>query len=96
MASTLSEELFEICLKNAICSFNLTNLKREQISCVNILGLDKRDTLAILPTGYGESLVHQETINPSFYLLIPAKVAENNPIAGISPIFQRMYGFTYH
>ena len=59
-ADGLSVFSFLSCLQRALCSFGYENnlLKVKQAICLERLFL-KKDLLAVLPTGYGKSLVFQ-------------------------------------
>ena len=55
----VSKELFDRCLKASLQQFNLTCLKKEQRDCVEQLVLSRQDVFAVLPTGYGKSIIYQ-------------------------------------
>ena len=50
---------FKLALKAALTFFPNINLKEKQEICIQILVLDRVDVLAVLPTGYGKSIVYQ-------------------------------------
>ena len=61
MASSLTEEAVNYALK-AVGKQNIT-LKEKQLSILKLIVLEKKDVLAVLPTGFGKSLIYQ-TIAP--------------------------------
>ena len=61
MASSLTEEAVNYALK-AVGKQNIT-LKEKQLSILKLTVLEKKDVLAVLPTGFGKSLIYQ-TIAP--------------------------------
>ena len=60
-ASSLTEEAVNYALK-AVGKQNIT-LKEKQLSILKLIVLEKKDVLAVLPTGFGKSLIYQ-TIAP--------------------------------
>jgi ATP-dependent DNA helicase RecQ len=56
--------LFDVAIQRCLGKFHIDNLKEQQRKCIeNILA--NVDVLAVLPTGYGKSLIYQ--ILPSIY-----------------------------
>ena len=52
-------EITEI-IRNAAKKFpNVKSLRKEQEIAINAIAFQQRDTVALLPTGYGKSLVYQ-------------------------------------
>ena len=50
---------FKVALEAALKFFTNINLKEEQEICIRSLVLDGVDVLAVLPTGYGKSIIYQ-------------------------------------
>ena len=55
---TFSEVKFSTALDEALRYFKYDSLKVEQIECLRVICL-REDVLAVLPTGFGKSLVYQ-------------------------------------
>ena len=53
------EKLFEKALGLTIAKFNYKSLKTEQETCIKKLVADRDNVFAVLPTGYGKSLIYQ-------------------------------------
>ena len=51
--------VFDKALERAMAFFPGIAIKKEQESCLRSLVVDKKDVMAILPTGYGKSMVYQ-------------------------------------
>ena len=56
---------FDNVLASVLKIYNIKKLKNNQETCIRLLADDKRDVLAVLPTGYGKSLIYQ--ILPKLY-----------------------------
>ena len=56
--SSVSEEFFDISLAKALEILNITDLKPDQKISIKAIVVERRDVLAILPTGFGTLLVH--------------------------------------
>mgnify|MGYP002804196106 FL=1 len=50
---------FKVAFEAALKLFTNINLKEEQEICIRSLVLDRVDVLAVLPTGYGKSIIYQ-------------------------------------
>ena len=50
---------FKEALETALKLFPGIELKKEQESCLESLVIERKDVLAVLPTGYGKSLIYQ-------------------------------------
>ena len=52
-------------------------LKREQYDAIRAICFERKDALAVLPTGFGKSLVENDVINPrlntTFYFILTSK-----------------------
>ena len=59
MAAFLTEDVFKDVLNKVLEIYRIKNLKENQKKSIRLLALDKRDVLAVLPTGYGKSLIYQ-------------------------------------
>ena len=61
MASACSEEVVNVAVNYALRVVGKENLalKKQQMEIVKLVAVDKRDTLAVLPTGFGKSLIYQ-------------------------------------
>ena len=57
--STVSEEEFSWSLTQALKDFSVESLKAEQVECIRRLICLREDVLAVLPTGFGKSLIYQ-------------------------------------
>ena len=57
--STVSEEEFSWSLAQALKDFSVESLKAEQVECIRRLICLREDVLAVLPTGFGKSLIYQ-------------------------------------
>ena len=55
----MNGKAFEDALAASLISFPTIELKREQKTCLEILAVQQKDVLAILPTGFGKSLIYQ-------------------------------------
>ena len=53
---------FKSSLADALKLFGIQTLKNEQRECLQKLVVEKRDVLAVLPTGYGKSIIYQLTL----------------------------------
>ena len=62
--------MFMGCLHSAVCDSNYPkiNLKPKQVKCLEAIYLN-RDLVAVLPTGYGKSLI---------FHLLPSLLSERN------------------
>ena len=54
-----SEDEFSSALAKAITNFKYSSLKKEQIECVRRVICFREDVLAVLPTGFGKSVIFQ-------------------------------------
>lgn len=73
-----SARKFESSLERALQLFpGIPSLKNEQRECLQQLVIEKRDVLAILPTGYGKSLIYQ---------IIPRMFEETSTVLVVSPL----------
>lgn len=69
---------FECALQNALKLFrSIPSLKNEQKECLQQLVVERRDVLAILPTGFGKSIIYQ---------LIPRMFEEKSTVLVVSPL----------
>ena len=59
MNNSISEESFKLFLEKSLELCGITELKAEQETCVRRLIVNRDDILAVLPTGYGESLIYR-------------------------------------
>ena len=55
----MAYDQFKVALEAALKFFPKINLKEEQEICIRSLIVDKVDVLAVLPTGYGKSIIYQ-------------------------------------
>jgi ATP-dependent DNA helicase RecQ len=53
------DKLFEQALELTLKKFKFHSLKVEQETCIRKLVVDHEDVFAVLPTGYGKSLIYQ-------------------------------------
>jgi ATP-dependent DNA helicase RecQ len=53
------QEYFERALSESLTTFGYTTLKEHQKSCIRKLVVDSQDVFAVLPTGFGKSLIYQ-------------------------------------
>ena len=56
---TFSEDEFSTALAEALRYFKYDSLKVEQIECLRRVICLREDVLAVLPTGFGKSLIYQ-------------------------------------
>ena len=56
---TFSEDEFSTALAEALRYFKYGSLKLEQIECLRRVIYLREDVLAVLPTGFGKSLIYQ-------------------------------------
>ena len=56
---TFSEDKFSTALAEALRYFKYDSLKVEQIECLRRVICLREDVLAVLPTGFGKSLIYQ-------------------------------------
>ena len=56
---------FDNVLASVLKIYNIAKLKNNQERCIRFLVKDKLDVLAVLPTGYGKSLIYQ--VLPKLY-----------------------------
>ena len=56
---TFSEDEFSTALAEALRYFKYGSLKVEQIECLRRVICLREDVLAVLPTGFGKSLIYQ-------------------------------------
>ena len=56
-----SEEVVNVAVNYALRVVGKENLtlKKQEMEIVKLVAVDKRDTLAVLPTGFGKSLIYQ-------------------------------------
>ena len=54
-----SEEEFSSALAEVLTNFKYSSLKEEQIECVRCVICFCEDVLAVLPTGFGKSVIYQ-------------------------------------
>ena len=54
-----SEDEFSSALAKALTNFKYSSLKEEQIECVRRIICFREDVLAVLPTGFGKSVIFQ-------------------------------------
>lgn len=64
-AGCLSIEVFEDVLEKVLNIFQLKALKPDQKESIRLLAVERRDVLAVLPTGYGKSIIYQ--VLPKIY-----------------------------
>ena len=57
--STVSEEEFSWSLAQALKDSSVESLKAEQVECIRRIICLSEDFLAVLPTGFGKSLIYQ-------------------------------------
>ena len=55
----MAHDHFKVALEAALKFFPNIKLKEEQEVCIRSIVLDKMDVLAVLPTGYGKSIINQ-------------------------------------
>ena len=55
----MAHDHFKVALEAALKFFPNIKLKEEQEVCIRSIVLDKMDVLAVLPTGYGKSIIYQ-------------------------------------
>ena len=55
----MASSTFDQALANSLALFNISQLKSEQIQCIRSLVISRQDVIAILPTGYGKSVIYQ-------------------------------------
>ena len=60
-----SEDEFSSALAKAITNFKYSSLKEEQIECVRRVICFREDVLAVLPTGFGKSVIFQIEVKAS-------------------------------
>ena len=53
----MAHDHFKVALEAALKFFPNIKLKEEQEVCIRSIVLDKMDVLAVLPTGYGKSII---------------------------------------
>ena len=54
-----NKQYFERALSKSLTKFGHTTLKEQQKSCIRKLVVDSQDVFAVLPTGFGKSLIYQ-------------------------------------
>ena len=59
MASANTDSVFEQAISSSLDELGLRSLKKEQRQAVELIVLKRRDVLAVLPTGFGKSLIYQ-------------------------------------
>ena len=85
--STVSEEEFSLSLAQALKDFSVESLKTEQVECIRRSICLSEDFLAVLPTGFGKSLIYQ--IIPkvcSCLVLKKSKETKSFVICVVSPL----------
>ena len=55
----MSKDNFKKALDLTVAKFNYHSVKKEQETCIQKLVVDREDVFAVLPTGYGKSLIYQ-------------------------------------
>lgn len=76
--ANISRDTFQSSIDSALQLFpGIHNLKYEQRECIEQLIVEKRDVLAILPTGFGKSIIYQ---------LIPRINEERSTVIVVSPL----------
>ena len=74
MASGVSEQIFENCLQKSLEAFQITSLKSDQTVCIRTLLVERCDVFAILPTGFGKSIIYQILLAVSIFLKQSLKI----------------------
>ncbi|XP_068686782.1 putative ATP-dependent DNA helicase Q1 [Montipora foliosa] len=85
--STVSEEEFSWSLAQALKDFSVESLKAEQVECIRRLICLREDVLAVLPTGFGKSLIYQIIPNVcSCLVLKKSKETKSFVVCVVSPL----------
>ena len=84
MASEESE--FFSALNASLAHFVHKNLKAEQVECIRRIICHGRDVLAVLPTGFGKSAIHQLIPKVLFNLGRTANAISKTTVAVVSPL----------
>jgi ATP-dependent DNA helicase RecQ len=82
------DELFDKALALSLTKFKYCSLKQEQKACVKKLVVDREDVFAVLPTGYGKSLIYEVLpfVFSKMNRLESDQCDDNNVVIVVSPL----------
>ncbi|CAB4006118.1 ATP-dependent DNA helicase -like [Paramuricea clavata] len=82
------DELFDKALALSLTKFKYCSLKQEQKACVRKLVVDREDVFAVLPTGYGKSLIYEVLpfVFSEMNRLESNQCDDNNVVIVVSPL----------
>lgn len=86
MASEHTRKKFEEALRMSLKDLGLEALKREQRQAIESVVLKRKDVLAVLPTGFGKSLIYQVLPGVFDYMAGKFDINDRSVVLVISPL----------